>query len=142
MQQESPDTNIATTKSEAGATTRARAAEEALHIDAWQRVNTALYWHVEPSLLLVGPDKARDERFMDATSIETEGFEHGAEIGVDHLSGFILEVIEYFHCVVLAHGIAHCDKPLILVDRATCIGIDGFECCFEVNLSQVSTMYT
>ena len=65
------DTPIASiAKEEAGASTRSRAANEALQVEQWQRINTALYWHVEPSLLLVGPDKARDERFIDANVVK------------------------------------------------------------------------
>ena len=66
IQQDTPIAYIADIKPEAGAVTRARAADDALRTEAWQRVNTALYWHIEPSLLLVGPDRARGERFMDA----------------------------------------------------------------------------
>lgn len=50
--------------------TRSRAAADVLELESWQRVNTALYWHVEPSLLLTGPDKARDERFIDANIVK------------------------------------------------------------------------
>ena len=66
MQQDTPIASNAGIKPETGAVTRARATDDVLRTEAWQRVNTALYWHVEPSLLLVGPDRARDERIMDA----------------------------------------------------------------------------
>ena len=34
----------------------------------WQSVNTALYWHVKPSLLIDGPDFERDARKTDLYS--------------------------------------------------------------------------
>ena len=58
MQQDAPIAITTSIKSESGATTRARATDDALRTEAWQRVNTALYWHVEPSLRLVGPVRA------------------------------------------------------------------------------------
>jgi hypothetical protein len=62
VQQDAPIASIAGIRSE----TSSVATDEALRTAAWQRVNTALYWHVAPSLLLVGPDRVRDERFVDA----------------------------------------------------------------------------
>ena len=46
-----------------------RAVQERLRsidvFDAWQRVNTALYWHLRPSLKLAGSDALDDQRFID-----------------------------------------------------------------------------
>ena len=48
---------------------RARAVRERMAaidaLEAWQRVNTALYWHLRPSLLLTGPDALNDTRYFD-----------------------------------------------------------------------------
>ena len=41
-------------------------ASKAAALEEWQRKNTALFWHYEPSLILTGPDKHRDERTIDA----------------------------------------------------------------------------
>ena len=68
MQQESPIAINAGIKTEASSV----ATNDALRTAVWQRINTALYCHVEPSLLLVGPDRARDEKFMDA-NLNTNG---------------------------------------------------------------------
>ena len=33
--------------------------------ERWQRLNTAFYWHLRPSLLLAGPDQLTDTRWID-----------------------------------------------------------------------------
>ena len=35
-------------------------------LEAWQRINTALYWHLRPSLLLTGSDIITDTRYIDS----------------------------------------------------------------------------
>ena len=33
--------------------------------ERWQRLNTAFYWHLRPSLLIAGPDQLTDTRWID-----------------------------------------------------------------------------
>ena len=42
------------------------ASEQARIRQKWLSINTAIYWHVEPSLDLSGPDQARDVRMLDS----------------------------------------------------------------------------
>ena len=44
----------------------ATAASIRASINRWQRINTAIYWHVRPSLVITGPEFQKDTRFIDS----------------------------------------------------------------------------
>lgn len=58
------DTN-ANIKEEGNTVTRSVAAAAAKQREHWIRVNTALFWHVRPAIVLTGPDADRDQRHID-----------------------------------------------------------------------------
>ena len=61
-------------------------------LERWQRINTAFYWHLRPSLLIAGPDQLTDTRWID-TLFEGRVADGRTLCAVGHLTKYATTVV-------------------------------------------------